>query len=159
MRGGATTQESVRALLAGEITRRSFVSRLIASGVAAPAAASILGSAIPAVAASGPEPARRLQNKTGGELMAEFLRDWDVSYVFGLGGSEEVGFLDALVDRTDLQYVFALHEGAAVAMADGYARSQGKPAFANVHSLAGTANALGAMVNAFKDRIPLVVTV
>jgi len=96
---------------------------------------------------------------TGGELMAEFLRDWEVSYVFGLGGSEEVGFLDALVDRTDLQYVFAIHEGAVVAMADGYARSQGRPAFANIHSLAGTANALGAMVNAFKDCIPLVVTV
>lgn len=159
MTGHPTTQESVRALLEGEISRRTFLSRLMTSGIAAPTAASILGSALPGASASGPEPARKLRNHTGGELMAEFLRDWDISYVFGLGGSEEVGFLDALVDRTDLQYVFAIHESAAVAMADGYARSQGKPAFVNIHSVAGTANALGAMVNAFKDRIPLVVTV
>ncbi len=152
-------RESIRALLKGEISRRSFLSRLIASGMAAPTAAAILGSVSPAAGASHPHPGRTLRGLTGGELMAEFLRGWEIRYVFGLGGSEEVGFLDALVDRTDLHYVLALHEGAAVAMADGYARSQGRPAFANIHSLAGTANALGAMVNAFKDRIPLVVTV
>ncbi|MFQ5526133.1 MAG: thiamine pyrophosphate-binding protein [Thermoanaerobaculia bacterium] len=155
----ASARESVRALLEGEISRRTFLSRVAASGVAASSAASILSSVMPAKASSGPEKARRLHNLTGGELMAEFLRDWDVSYVFGLGGSEEVGFLDALVDRTDLHYVFAIHESAVVAMADGYARSQARPAFANIHSVAGTANALGAMVNAFRDRIPLVVTV
>jgi thiamine pyrophosphate-dependent acetolactate synthase large subunit-like protein len=51
--------------------------------------------------------------------------DWNVKYVFGLGGSEEVGFLDALVDRVRLQYVQALHESSVVAMADGYARTSG----------------------------------
>ncbi len=38
---------------------------------------------------------------TGGEAMCEFLKDWNVPYVFGLAGSEEVGFLDALVDSVD----------------------------------------------------------
>ena len=42
--------------------------------------------------------------------MAELLVEWNVPYVFGLGGSEEVGFLDALVDRLALQYVHGIHE-------------------------------------------------
>ncbi len=154
-----TTRESVRALLEGEISRRSFISQAVASGLTAPAALSLLGSVEAPALQSQPARGRTVRNLTGGEVMAEFLRDWEISYVFGLGGSEEVGFLDALVDRTDLQYVFGIHEGSVVAMADGYARSQGKPAFVNIHSLAGTAYALGSMVNAFKDRIPLVVTV
>lgn len=154
------TRESVRALLDGDITRRTFLSRLIASGIAAPAASSILSSLMPGtVKADTPKQSRQLNNVSGGELMAEFLRDWEVPYVFGLGGSEEVGFLDALVDRIDLQYVLALHEGSAMSMADGYARSVGKPALVNLHSVAGASYALGPMVNAYKDRTPLVVTV
>ena len=45
-----------------------------------------------------------------------------------------------------------------MAMADGYARASGQTAFVNVHSDAGTAYALGQMANAFKDRVPVVVT-
>lgn len=96
---------------------------------------------------------------TGGELNAEVLRDWDTQYVFGLGGSEEVGFLDALVDRVDLHYVLAPHEGSALSIADGYARASGKRGFVNLHSVVGAGYALGPVVNAYKDRTPLVVTV
>lgn len=159
-----TIDQSARAaagaLFDGKISRRTFLNRLVATGISAPAASSVLSSLLPStVAAAKHAPTRKLSNLTGGEIMAEFLRDWNVPYVFGLGGSEEVGFLDALVDRVDLQYVLALHEGSAMSMADGYARSVGKPALVNLHSVAGAAYALGPMVNAFKDRTPLVVTV
>jgi thiamine pyrophosphate-dependent acetolactate synthase large subunit-like protein len=101
---------------------------------------------------------RVVQNLSGGEVMAEFLLEWGIPYVFGLGGSEEVGFLDALVDRVQLQYVQGLHESSVMAMADGYARTSGQTAFVNLHSVAGTAYALGQIVNAYKDRVPLVIT-
>src|SRR5262245_37725446 len=90
--------------------------------------------------------------------MAEFLIDWNIPYVFGLGGSEEVGFLDALVDRVQLQYVQGLHESSVMAMADGYARASGETAFVNLHTDAGTSYALGQTANAFRDRIPVVIT-
>ncbi|MEE8584543.1 MAG: thiamine pyrophosphate-binding protein, partial [Acidobacteriota bacterium] len=143
-------QHSARSLLAGRIDRRAFVSRLVAAGFAAPAAASL--------SLQAQQAGRQVKGMTGGEVMAEFLLDWDVPYVFGLGGSEEVGFLDALVDRLGLHYVLALHEGSAMSMADGYARASGRTGFVNLHSVAGTGYALGPMVNAFKDRTPLVVT-
>ena len=46
-----------------------------------------------------------------------------------------------------------------MSMADGYARASGNTAFMNLHSVAGAAYAMAPMVNAFKDRIPVVITV
>jgi benzoylformate decarboxylase len=156
-------KDAARLFLDGQVTRRDFVSRLTRLGVAAGAAAGLAraldGHQADAAAQSTATPAGRVvQGLTGGEVMAEFLIDWNVGYVFGLGGSEEIGFLDALVDRVQLQYVQGLHESSVMAMADGYARASGQTAFVNVHSDAGTAYALGQMANAFKDRVPVVVT-
>jgi len=154
-----TLRASARALLDGEVSRRTFLHRLASLGIAAASASTILNTLLPAQAMAAQGGARRLRGLTGGELMVEFLLDWKVPYVFGLGGSEEVGFLDALVDRDGLHYVLALHEGSAMAMADGFARSSGTTGFVNLHSIAGASYALGPMVNAFKDRTSLVVTV
>src|SRR4051812_7149161 len=143
------------------MTRRDFVSTLARTGVAAGAAARFahaLEAQQPVTAEAAAAPSRVVENLTGGEIMAEFLIEWNVPYVFGLAGSEEVGFLDALVDRVPLQYVQGLHESSVMAMADGYARASGQTAFVNVHSDAGTAYALGQMANAFRDRVPVVVT-
>lgn len=146
---------TAKPLLDGKIGRRTFIARLAQAGVASTAATKLATSlsAEPAPR-SGSRPARVLHDKTGGELIAEFLIDWEIPYVFGLGGSEEVGFLDALVDRLSLQHVQGLHEGSVMSMADGYARVSGKTPIMNLHSVAGAGYALGPMVNAFKDRIP-----
>lgn len=106
-----------------------------------------------------PYGARLLRNATGGELIAEFLIHWDVPYVFGLSGSEEVGLWDALIDREDrIRYATCVHEHVAMAMADGYARASGKTPLVALHSIAGTAYAFGQMVASYKDRVPIVVT-
>lgn len=46
-----------------------------------------------------------------------------------------------------------------MAMADGYARITGRTSFVNIHSITGTANALGLIVNAWADSSPVVVSV
>ncbi|MEE8339149.1 MAG: thiamine pyrophosphate-binding protein [Xanthomonadales bacterium] len=151
---------SAKALLDGGLSRRSFLNRLASLGIAAAGANTILNTLLPTTAmAASRGQGRRLLGLTGGELMVEFLLEWKVPYVFGLGGSEEVGFLDAMTDRDGLHYVLALHEGSALSMADGFARASGTTGFVNLHSIAGAAYALGPMVNAFKDRTPLVITV
>ena len=153
-------RDAARLFLDRRMTRRGFVSRLTQAGVAAGAAAGLSRSLDARQSAPQPgAPAGRvLHDLTGGEVMAEFLLDWNVPYVFGLAGSEEVGFLDALVDRVKLQYVQGLHESSVMAMADGYARASGQTAFVQVHSDAGTAYALGQIANAFRDRVPIVIT-
>ena len=147
-------RDAARLFLDRRMTRRGFVSRLTQAGVAAGAAAGLSTLARRATDIRSRRAAARgrvLHDITGGEVMAEFLIDWNVPYVFGLAGSEEVGFLDALVDRVKLQYVQGLHESSVMAMADGYARASGQTAFVQVHSDAGTAYALGQIANAFRD--------
>jgi benzoylformate decarboxylase len=45
-----------------------------------------------------------------------------------------------------------------MAMADGFAQSTGKPALVNLHTAAGTGNAMGSLVAAYKGNVPLIVT-
>ena len=146
-------REATKLLLDGKIGRRAFIYRLGQIGMASSLASGLEG------APSEPVAGRVVRGMTGGELMAELLVEWNVPYVFGLGGSEEVGFLDALVDRLALQYVHGIHEASVMSMADGYARATEDVPIMNLHSVPGAAYALGPMVNAFKDRIPVVVTV
>jgi len=150
---------SSKDLLDSAINRRTFIQRMTAAGVslvgAQAMAQSLAGSGD---AAHSLEPTRILTDLTGGELMAEFLIDWNIPYVFGLAGSEEIGFLDALVDRTAINYATCIHEQVAMAMADGYSRSTGDTSIVCLHSIAGAAYALGQLVSTYRDRIPVVVT-
>jgi benzoylformate decarboxylase len=86
----------------------------------------------------------------------QLLRDRGMTTVFGNPGSTELGLLRDFPE--DFRYVLGLHEGVAVAMADGYAQATGQPAFVNLHSACGVGNAMGAVVNAFHNRAPLVIT-
>ena len=100
-----------------------------------------------------------LNGLSGGEVTAEFLLQWEVPFIFGLAGSEETGFLDALIDRPQLRYITGLHESAVMAMADGFARATGQTAFVQLHSVAGAAYALGQMITSSLDHIPVVIAV
>jgi benzoylformate decarboxylase len=86
----------------------------------------------------------------------DLLRHRGMTTIFGNPGSTELGLLVDLPD--DFRYVMALHESVAVAMADGYAQVTGRPAFLNLHSACGVGNAMGAVVNAFHNRAPMVIT-
>jgi benzoylformate decarboxylase len=150
---------SSKNLLDSAISRRTFIQRMTAAGVSLAGAQAMAQSLVGSDdAARSFEASKILTNLTGGELMAEFLIDWNIPYVFGLAGSEEVGFLDALVDRTALNYATCIHEQVAMAMADGYSRSTGDTSIVCLHSIAGAAYALGQLVSSYRDRIPVVVT-
>ena len=77
-----------------------------------------------------------------------------VDKLFGNPGSTEIPMLRAL----PMPYVMGLNEAVVVAMADGYARSSGKPALVNLHSAAGTGHSLGNLFTAFRNCAPVVVT-
>jgi benzoylformate decarboxylase len=51
-----------------------------------------------------------------------------------------------------------LHEGIVIPMADGYHKTSGKPAFVNIHTVAGTAQAAGQLFNAHRQGSAMVVT-
>lgn len=149
-----TIRALAKELLDRRISRRGFVRALAGSGVAVSSARALAAS----LEAQAVPRAGEIIEAAGGEVMARALEAAGVEYVFGIPGTDEVGFIDALVDHPDLRYVLGLHEGPIAAMADGYAKVSGRPAFVNVHTIAGAANALGQLVNSSLDGTPVVFT-
>jgi benzoylformate decarboxylase len=90
------------------------------------------------------------------DLTYDLLRRHGVNTIFGNPGSNELAFLQDF--PSDFRYILALHEGAAIGIADGYAQATGRPALVNLHSAAGTGNAMGGFANAWNAHSPLVVT-
>jgi len=77
------------------------------------------------------------------DLTYDLLRRHGVTTIFGNPGSNELPFLQDF--PSDFRYILALHEGAAIGIADGYAQATGRPALVNLHSAAGTGNAMGGL--------------
>ena len=99
----------------------------------------------------------KMNNKqTVHDATYDLLRSLGLTTVFGNPGSTEQTFLQRFPD--DFTYVLALQEASALAMADGFAQTTGKPALVNVHTAAGTGNAMGNLVAAYRANTPLIVT-
>lgn len=90
------------------------------------------------------------------EATYDLLRSHGLTTIFGNPGSNELPFLAGMPE--DFRYILGLHEGAVLAMADGYAQSTGGSAFVNLHAAAGTGNAMGPLTNSFYAHSPLVIT-
>lgn len=93
---------------------------------------------------------------TVSEATYGLLRAHGLTTIFGNPGSNELPFLAGMPD--DFRYLLGLHEGAVLAMADGYSLASGGPAFVNLHSAAGSGNAMGALTNAVYSHSPLIIT-
>src|SRR5690606_13175262 len=88
------------------------------------------------------------------EAAFRIFEHFGVDRLFGNPGSTELPMLKAM----PFPYVMGLNEAVVVGMADGYARSRGKPALVNLHSSAGTGHSLVNLFTAFRNNTPLVVT-
>ena len=152
-------RELVARYLSSGISRRQFVDRLLAMGVSAACAQSVLQSVsnvAHAQEASSDELGYRLFEGTTGEALAEQLLASGVRYVFGNSASQDASFYEALVDRPQLKYVLTPHEGPGGAMAAGYIKASGEPALVMEAGVVGLTNGLGQMYNAWKEQTPLV---
>ena len=96
------------------------------------------------------------EDRTVHDVTYDLLRELGLTTVFGNPGSTEQTFLRDFPD--DFRYVLALQEASALAIADGFAQATGKPALVNLHTAAGTGNAMGSLVAAAKSNTPLLVT-
>lgn len=85
----------------------------------------------------------------------QVLRSHGVRTIFGNPGSNELPMLKHLPG--DIEYVLALQEGAAVAMADGYAQASGRLGVVSLHSSSGAGNAMGNLTNSAAAHTPLLV--
>jgi benzoylformate decarboxylase len=96
--------------------------------------------------------------RRGAAVLLEVLQSEGVEYIFGNPGTTELPLMDALTATPDIEYIWALQEASAVAMADGYAQAAGRPGFLNLHTAGGLGHGMGNLLNASVSQTPLVVT-
>lgn len=95
---------------------------------------------------------------SGIQAMLEMLVGCGVRYLFGNPGTTELPLCDALADERRLQYILALQEVPAMAIAEGYAQASRSPGVVNLHICCGLGNAMGMLYNAYRSGTPLIVT-
>jgi benzoylformate decarboxylase len=96
--------------------------------------------------------------RRGAAVLLEVLQSEGVQYIFGNPGTTELPLMDALTATPDIEYIWALQEASAVAMADGYAQAARRPGFLNLHTAGGLGHGMGNLLNASVSQTPLVVT-
>lgn len=153
-------QDLVRRYMEKGLSRRGFVNAMTTLGFTAAAAEAVLQplqASEEADETSDPG-APGTASGTGGDLCVAQMKAAGVEYYFTNPGSFEVGFFDSATDAPGVQLIMGLHEGVVISMADGYHRVSGKPAFVNVHAIAGTAQMSGQLYNAARDGSALIIT-
>jgi len=95
--------------------------------------------------------------KSGADILVECLIDLGVEVVFGYPGGAVLPIYDALYNHPKIRHVLVRHEQGATHMAEGYARSTGKPGVVLVTSGPGATNAVTGITDALMDSIPMVV--
>ncbi|MCC0075346.1 MAG: acetolactate synthase 3 large subunit [Rhodobacter sp.] len=97
------------------------------------------------------------QQMTGAKMVVQALKDQGVEVVFGYPGGAVLPIYDELFQQNEIRHVLVRHEQGATHMAEGYARSTGKPGVVLVTSGPGATNAVTGITDALMDSIPLVV--
>ncbi|MBB3980958.1 acetolactate synthase-1/2/3 large subunit [Sphingobium fontiphilum] len=98
-----------------------------------------------------------MAEKSGADILVECLMDLGVDVVFGYPGGAVLPIYDALYNHPKIKHVLVRHEQGATHMAEGYARSTGKPGVVLVTSGPGATNAVTGITDALMDSIPMVV--
>lgn len=90
-----------------------------------------------------------------GDLLVRSLVGHGVGEVFALSGGHLDPIFQACLSQ-GVRIIDTRHEAAAVHMADGYARTTGRPGVALVTAGPGVTNAITGVANAYMDAVPLI---
>jgi acetolactate synthase I/II/III large subunit len=127
--------------------------------------AAVVGTALVAaqqVSALGPRSAQHTGivsgRMTGARAIADCLAAEGVGCVYGIPGAQENELWDEFKQR-NIPYLLSAHEYGAACMADGYARSTGRPGVLCIVPGPGVTNALTGLGEALLDSSPIVAIV
>jgi acetolactate synthase-1/2/3 large subunit len=134
-----------------EITRRTALKTMATGALAA------LPAAVPPPADAGPAvPDGDVSGKmTGARALVQALQTEGVPCVFGIPGAQENELWDEM-KSCHLPYLLVTHEFSAACMADGCARSTGRPGVLCVVPGPGVTHSLSGIGEALLDSVPLV---
>ena len=102
-----------------------------------------------------PAARKSMAGQKGAEIFHEILLHHGVEVLFGYPGGAVIPIFDVLYD-SPIQYIQTRHEQGAAHMADGYARSTGKPGVVVATSGPGATNLVTGLATAHMDSVPMV---
>ena len=103
------------------------------------------------------------QTRIAAEDYLEALAAHGIDYLFANPGTDFAPIVEAFArtSRTNRKVprpIVVPHENAAVAMAHGYTMVTGKPQAVMLHTNVGTANSINMLIDASRDRVPILLT-
>ncbi|MGF1578772.1 MAG: thiamine pyrophosphate-binding protein [Gemmataceae bacterium] len=136
-------------------SRREVLKTAAATGVAASVAAHSQGG--PPIILNGlhHRPGWVVGRMTGAHALVETLKVEGTECVYGIPGAQQNELWDTMKSN-HLPYLLVTHEFSAACMADGYARSKGKPGVICVVPGPGLTNSLTGIGEALLDSVPMV---
>ncbi|MBM9512492.1 acetolactate synthase large subunit [Desulfogranum marinum] len=97
-----------------------------------------------------------MEQLTGAELTIRLLEEYGIETIAGIPGGANLPLYDALSRSSRIRHVLARHEQGAGFIAQGMARSSGKPAVCFATSGPGATNIVTALADANLDSIPVI---
>jgi acetolactate synthase-1/2/3 large subunit len=137
------------------LSRRDLLKVVTAQGLVALSATTAQGRLFGPRAVPGPAPGWVAGRMTGAEALVETLIQEGTCCVYGIPGAQLNEIWDTFKTK-HLPYLLVTHEASAACMADGYARSTGKPGVLCIVPGPGLTNALTGLGEALLDGVPIV---
>ena len=93
---------------------------------------------------------------TGARALVDALLREGVDHVFGIPGTQNLAFLDALRDTPEIRFILTRHEQGAAFMAYGFARASGRPGIVTATEGPGVTNLATGIAAAYKGHVPVI---
>ncbi|WP_028580486.1 acetolactate synthase large subunit [Desulfogranum japonicum] len=97
-----------------------------------------------------------MEEMTGAQLIIRTLHKFGITTIAGIPGGANLPLYDALHQFPEIRHILARHEQGAGFIAQGMARSSGKPAVCFATSGPGATNILTAIADAYLDSTPVI---
>ena len=148
------------------VDRRSFLTGAATGAAAALIAKQATGAeaqpaeAQPAAATPTTEPIVQAgaPGRHASDFMVDIFKSLDLEYMFSMCASSFMGIHESVLNyagNRSPQSITCTHEEISVAMANGYAKIEGKPVLVCAHATVGTQHAAMALYDAWCDRVPV----
>jgi acetolactate synthase-1/2/3 large subunit len=139
------------------VGRRDFLKGVATAALAATPAVPAVAQAAAAQPAAAPA-VDGGPKKCASDFMVDLFRSMNMEYMFAMCASSFIGIHESVINyagNRNPEAITCTHEEISVAMANGYAKIEGKPVLVCVHGTVGTQHAAMAIYDAWCDRVPV----
>jgi acetolactate synthase I/II/III large subunit len=102
----------------------------------------------------------QIVEKPGSDFMVDVIKSLGVEYIFANPGSSFRGIHESVINyggNSAPEFITCMHEDSSVAMANGYAKIEGKPVVVCAHGTVGIQHAAMSIYNAYCDQAPVII--